>query len=118
MSTNNWFKVNDESKILDIGNSNAKVTVKVFSSLTCPHCANFHENIFENLKNLNEYDGLIWGGSSLNIYNNTIEIRRQIDFMKECQNKIKKMLAICWGMQVAVTAAGGEVKKELTAIYR
>ena len=68
-------------------------------------------NIFENLKNLNEYDGLIWGGSSLNIYNNTIEIRRQIDFMKECQNKIKKMLAICWGMQVAVTAAGGEVKK-------
>ena len=31
--------------------------------------------------------------------------------MKECQNKIKKMLAICWGMQVAVTAAGGEVKK-------
>ncbi len=68
-------------------------------------------NIFENLKNLNEYDGLIWGGSSLNIYNNTIEIRRQIDFMKECQNKLKKMLAICWGMQVAVTAAGGEVKK-------
>ncbi len=67
--------------------------------------------IFENLKNLNEYDGLIWGGSSLNIYDNTIEIRRQIDFMKECQNKIKKMLAICWGMQVAVTAAGGEVKK-------
>ena len=62
-------------------------------------------NIFENLKNLNEYDGLIWGGSSLNIYNNTIEIRRQIDFMKECQNKIKKMLAICWGMQVAVTVS-------------
>ena len=31
--------------------------------------------------------------------------------MKECQKKIKKILAICWGMQVAVTAAGGEVKK-------
>ena len=25
--------------------------------------------------------------------------------------KIKKMLAICWGMQVAVTVAGGEVKR-------
>ena len=36
--------------ILQIGASNAKVTVKVFSSLTCPHCANFHLNIFENLK--------------------------------------------------------------------
>ena len=31
--------------------------------------------------------------------------------MRECQKKIKKVLAICWGMQVAVTAAGGEVKK-------
>ena len=61
--------------------------------------------------NLNKYDGLIWGGSSLNIYNDTPEIRRQISFMKECFKNINKSLAICWGMQVAVTAAGGEVKK-------
>ena len=54
---------------------------------------------------LESYDGLIWGGSSLNIYNNTPEIKRQIEFMKECQKKMKKILAICWGMQVAVTAA-------------
>ena len=60
---------------------------------------------------LKKYDGLIWGGSSLNIYNDTPEIRRQILFMKECFNNVKKILAICWGMQVAVTAAGGEVKK-------
>ena len=39
-----------EGKILSIGNQNAKVTVKVFSSLTCPHCANFHEEIFNKLK--------------------------------------------------------------------
>ena len=39
-----------ESKILNIGNPNAKVTVKVFSSLTCPHCAKFHTEIFNNLK--------------------------------------------------------------------
>ena len=31
--------------------------------------------------------------------------------MKECFKNIKNILAICWGMQVAVTAAGGEVKK-------
>ena len=60
---------------------------------------------------LKKYDGLIWGGSSLNIYNDTPEIRRQILFMKECFKNVKKILAICWGMQVAVTAAGGEVKK-------
>ena len=69
------------------------------------------QDISEKVKDLNKYDGLIWGGSSLNIYNDTIEIRRQLDFMKECQKKIKKILAICWGMQVAVTAAGGVVKK-------
>ena len=60
---------------------------------------------------LSIYNGLIWGGSSLNIYNNTPEIKKQIEFMKECQIKVKNILAICWGMQVAVTAAGGEVKK-------
>ena len=60
---------------------------------------------------IKKYDGLIWGGSSLNIYNDCIEIKRQISFMKECFKNIKKILAICWGMQVAVTAAGGKVKK-------
>ena len=36
--------------ILQMGALDAKVTIKVFSSLTCPHCANFHLNIFESLK--------------------------------------------------------------------
>ena len=38
--------------------------------------------------------------------------------MRECQKKIKKILAICWGMQVAVTAAGGEVKKATKGSHR
>ncbi len=44
------FSANAESKILSIGSSKAKVTIKVFSSLTCPHCADFHSKIFNNLK--------------------------------------------------------------------
>ena len=44
------FTVQVESKILSIGKSDAKITVKVFSSLTCPHCANFHTAVFNNLK--------------------------------------------------------------------
>ena len=44
------FNVQVESKELSLGSPNAKVTVKVFSSLTCPHCANFHSAIFNNLK--------------------------------------------------------------------
>jgi len=45
-----FFTVQAESKILSIGSPDAKVTIKVFSSLTCPHCANFHEVIFDKLK--------------------------------------------------------------------
>ena len=76
------------------------------------------KNIFDIVKDLNKYDGLIWGGSSLNIYSDTAEIRRQLEFMKECQKKIKNILAICWGMQVAVTAAGGVVKKGQNGSHR
>ena len=33
-----------------IGPSDAAVKVKVFSSLTCPHCANFHINVVAKIK--------------------------------------------------------------------
>ena len=36
--------------VLKIGNENAKITVKVFSSLTCPHCASFHKEVYQDLK--------------------------------------------------------------------
>ena len=41
---------NDKSTGLRIGSADAKVTIKVFSSLTCPACAHFHGKIHENLK--------------------------------------------------------------------
>jgi protein-disulfide isomerase len=44
------FDAKAKSKILSMGSPDAKVTVKVFSSLTCPHCANFHSAVFNNLK--------------------------------------------------------------------
>ena len=58
--TNNFFKIvfyfffiftaHVDSKEISMGNTDASVTVKVFSSLTCPHCASFHNKIFNNLK--------------------------------------------------------------------
>ena len=44
------FSANAETKILSMGEPNAKITVKVFSSLTCPHCAAFHSQVFKRLK--------------------------------------------------------------------
>ena len=46
----NFFQANASNNILAIGDENAKVTIKVFSSLTCPHCAQFHDKIFDQLK--------------------------------------------------------------------
>lgn len=45
------FPVNAKNNILAIGDLSSKINVKVFSSLTCPHCANFHKDIFKNLEN-------------------------------------------------------------------
>ena len=53
------FSAQAESKILSIGNPDAKVTVKVFSSLTCPHCATFHTSIFNKLKKEYIDEGLV-----------------------------------------------------------
>ena len=37
-------------KRIVIGNSDAKISIIAFESLTCSHCANFHKDIFPDLK--------------------------------------------------------------------
>ena len=44
------FSFEVESKTIGEGRADAKVIVKVFSSLTCPACANFHSKIYYQLK--------------------------------------------------------------------
>ena len=39
-----------DSSLQSKNSSNAIVSVKVFSSLTCPHCADFHGKIYEKLE--------------------------------------------------------------------
>ena len=41
---------NEKVELTSLGNKDSKVIIKVFSSLTCPHCANFHKKIFKKLK--------------------------------------------------------------------
>ena len=41
---------NAEVKPIIDGNSDAKIKLVVFESLTCSHCANFHKNIYPELK--------------------------------------------------------------------
>ena len=40
----------EEIKRIFVGNKNAKITIIAFESLTCSHCANFHEDVYPQLK--------------------------------------------------------------------
>ena len=42
--------VNAEVKRITSGNENAKITIIVYESLTCSHCADFHKNVYPELK--------------------------------------------------------------------
>ncbi len=42
--------VNEAIKEMVLGSNDAPVTIQEFSSLGCPHCANFHRNILPQIK--------------------------------------------------------------------
>ncbi len=35
---------------IKVGNDDAKITIIAYESLTCSHCANFHKNVYPQLK--------------------------------------------------------------------
>ena len=40
----------EEIKRITVGNKDAKITIIAFESLTCSHCANFHKDVYPQLK--------------------------------------------------------------------
>jgi protein-disulfide isomerase len=40
----------EEVKRIVVGNKDAKITIIAFESLTCSHCANFHKDVYPELK--------------------------------------------------------------------
>ena len=40
----------EEIKRITVGNKDAKITIIAFESLTCSHCANFHKDVYPDLK--------------------------------------------------------------------
>jgi len=42
--------VNAEIKRIISGNENAKITIIAYESLTCSHCADFHKNVYPQIK--------------------------------------------------------------------
>ena len=44
------LNVNAETNRIISGKENAKITIIAYESLTCSHCANFHKDVYPQLK--------------------------------------------------------------------
>ncbi|MGA3156179.1 MAG: type 1 glutamine amidotransferase [Steroidobacteraceae bacterium] len=60
---------------------------------------------------LADYDGVAMTGSALNVYDGGPHIERQIELARAVLERGVPFFGSCWGMQVAVTAAGGRVRR-------
>ena len=61
------------------------------------------------LENMDQYNGIIFTGGAMRLNDMTDEIKKHINFASNCFKHNNKILAICWGLQVCSTAAGGKV---------
>ena len=57
---------------------------------------------------MHEYNGIIFTGGAMRINDMTDVIKKHINFASNCFAQGKKILAICWGLQICATAAGGK----------
>ena len=76
--------------------------------------ANVYCEIVSNKNLLNKIKsrkpaGIIFSGGAMRINDMSDEIKKHINFASNCFNHNKKILAICRGLQVCSTAAGGKV---------
>ena len=79
------------------------------SNVTIINPANDNETN-KALENMDQYNGIIFTGGAMRLNDMTDEIKKHINFASNCFKYDKKILAICWGLQVCSTAAGGSVE--------
>src|ERR1700740_64989 len=60
---------------------------------------------------LGDFDGLMFSGSPLHVYDRTLEVTRQIDFARAAFTAGLPVWASCWGLQLATVALGGTVRR-------
>lgn len=60
---------------------------------------------------IDRFDGFLWTGSNLTAYEDDPRVSRQIEFARDLFEAGRPAFGSCWGAQIAVVAAGGEVRK-------
>ncbi len=95
----------------DSGTGYARVLRGIDDSLQIDivHAADGHPR-FPMGVGIDGYDGVTMTGSALNIYHGGAAVTRQIELAKAVFDAGIPFFGSCWGLQVAVTAAGGEVR--------
>ena len=68
-------------------------------NITIVHPA-FKNQYLPNGVSLDDFDGIAWTGSLLNIYDMTPSILKQIDLAKNLFTKKNKIFGSCWGLKV------------------
>jgi GMP synthase (glutamine-hydrolysing) len=62
-------------------------------------------------RTLESYDGVAITGSALSVYDSGAHVERQIELAREVFSAGVPFFGSCWGLQVAVSAAGGRVRR-------
>ena len=107
----------DQPTKIDGNKSNTQVIIKVFSSLTCPHCANFHEKVIVELKkdyidtNLVKFEhhGFPLDLAALNaekILHCFIDSKKRFEFLSQIYKKQKK-----WAVGSDINIINDSIKK-------
>ena len=94
----------------DSGTGYARVMKRIDSSLRIDIVAAADGAALPTGVGLESYDGVAMTGSALNIYDGGAPVTRQIELAKAVFAAGVPFFGSCWGLQVAVTAAGGEVR--------
>lgn len=68
-------------------------------------------NSLPNSKQLQQFSGILLTGSSLNVYEELAAVTSQLNFAEQCFASGVPIYGSCWGLQVAVTIAGGKIGK-------
>jgi GMP synthase (glutamine-hydrolysing) len=94
----------------DSGNGYARILRHIDASLQVDILAAADGDTLPQGIALSSYDGITMTGSALNIYNGGEPVTRQVELAKSVFAAGVPFFGSCWGLQVAVTAAGGEVR--------
>ena len=67
--------------------------------------------ISKAINSMGKYNGVVLTGGAMRVNDFSSEIKKHIDLAKKCFEHEKKIYAACWGLQIAVEAAGGKVRQ-------